>query len=261
MIAILTLIFVIAISMLVTKVATIALIHTGMTRERARFQARSAFTGAGFTTSESEVVVKHPIRRKIIMTLILLGNAGVVTAVSTLIIGFVGKESAENYAQNFILLFIGISLLYLSTRSRRLDNLLEKIINRVIGNVTTLRPRKFETLMTVMEDFEVTEVSVSDNDWLKGSCLKDLNLIDEGLLILGIIRDDIYIGVPRGRYEIQEEDKLVVYGKADHIAELCRRSDKLEGKKKHMDSVQEHEEELEEQDKKVESTKSDEESS
>jgi hypothetical protein len=261
MIAILTLIFVIAISMLVTKIATIALIHTGMTRDRARFQARSAFTGAGFTTSESEVVVKHPVRRKIIMTLILLGNAGVVTAVSSLILGFVGGESTGNHVRNFILLFIGVSMLYLATRSRRLDDLIEKLINRFIGKYTSLRPQKFETLMTVMEDFEVTEILVSDNTWLEGSCLKDLNLIDEGLLILGIIRDDIYIGVPRGRYEIQADDKLVVYGKADQIADLCNRSDKLEGKQKHRHSVQEHEEDLEEQDKKVASSKSGNESS
>lgn len=260
MIPILTLIFVIAISMLVTKVATIALIHTGMTRDRARFQARSAFTGAGFTTAESEVVVKHPMRRRIIMTLILLGNAGIVTAVSSLILGFVGGDATENTFQNFILLFVGISLLYLATRSRRLDNLLEKIINRVIGEYTNLRPKKFETLMTVMEDFEVTEILVSDNEWLKGSCLKDLDLIDEGLLILGIIRDNTYIGVPRGRYEIKEEDRLVIYGKADQIADLTSRSNKLEGKQKHRESVEEHEEELEEQDKKVASSESDSES-
>ena len=256
MIAILTLIFVIAISMLITKIATIALIHTGMTRERARFQARSAFTGAGFTTSESEVVVKHPIRRQVIMTLILLGNAGIVTAVSTLILGFVGGDSSENYLQNFTLLFIGVGLLYLSTRSRRLDNIIEKLINRALSNYTSLQPRKFETLMTVMEDYEVTEISVTDNEWLKGSCLSDLNLIDEGLLILGIIRDGMYIGVPRGRYEIMEDDKLVVYGKAEQIDDVCSRKNQREGNIKHEDSVEEHEEEMEEQDQKVQSTES-----
>lgn len=254
MIAILTLIFVIAISMLVTKIATIALIHTGMTRDRARFQARSAFTGAGFTTSESEVVVKHPMRRQIIMALILLGNAGIVTAVSSLILGFVGGNSSENYILNFSLLFLGVSLLYLATRSRRLDSLLEKIITRFLESHTKIRPRNFETLMTVMEDFEVTEISTEDNEWLSGSSLKDLKLIDEGLLVLGIIRDNLYIGVPRGRYEIEEDDKLVVYGKADQIADLCGRNGKREAQRKHETSVEEHEEEMEEQDKKVESS-------
>jgi hypothetical protein len=68
---------------------TIALTHTGLTKASAKFQARSAFSGAGFTTSESEMVVNHPVRRKIVMLLILLGNAGLVTAVSSLILTFV----------------------------------------------------------------------------------------------------------------------------------------------------------------------------
>ncbi|HUW03445.1 MAG TPA: hypothetical protein VMW08_13900, partial [Acidimicrobiales bacterium] len=66
-------------SLLVTRVATVMLTLTGMSRESARFQARSAFSGTGFTTTESESVVNHPVRRRIILSLILLGNAGIVS--------------------------------------------------------------------------------------------------------------------------------------------------------------------------------------
>ena len=62
MIAILTLMTVLTLSLVIVRVATIALTLTGLSRELARFQARSAFTGTGFTTSESEKVVAHPIR-------------------------------------------------------------------------------------------------------------------------------------------------------------------------------------------------------
>lgn len=54
MTAVLTLLVVILESMVITRIATIALMATGMTRESARFQARSALTGVDFTTSESE---------------------------------------------------------------------------------------------------------------------------------------------------------------------------------------------------------------
>ena len=37
-------------------------VATGTSSELARFQARSAFTGVGFTTSEAESVVLHPVR-------------------------------------------------------------------------------------------------------------------------------------------------------------------------------------------------------
>ncbi len=252
MLAILTLIFVVAISMLVSKIATIALTHTGMSRERARFQARSAFTGAGFTTSESEIVVKHPIRRRIIMILILLGNAGIVTVISSLIIGFVGENNPGSQFQNFFLLFLGIALLYLSARSRRLDKFLEKIINRLLERYTSLGQRNFEKLITLMEDYEVTEVIVKDNNWLAGRTLSKLELPEEGILVLGIQRENLYIGIPRGRYEVQPDDKLIVYGRTDSVKALCKRKGKRAGKREHRKSVRRHEEELEEQDEKVE---------
>ncbi len=75
-----SILIVLVISLLVVRVATVALTLTGMSQQMAKFQARSAFTGAGFTTSESENVVGHPVRRRIIMLLMLVGNAGIVTA-------------------------------------------------------------------------------------------------------------------------------------------------------------------------------------
>ena len=53
MAAIATVFVVVIVSLLVTRVATVALTLTGMSREMVRFQARSALTGVGFTTSEA----------------------------------------------------------------------------------------------------------------------------------------------------------------------------------------------------------------
>jgi K+/H+ antiporter YhaU regulatory subunit KhtT len=244
MIAILTLILVIGCSMLITKVAAIALVHTGMERERAKFQARSAFTGAGFTTSESEQVVKHPIRRKIIMNLLLLGNAGFVTAISSLIIGFTNSTDKNNLSHMYVLLG-GILLLYLSTRSKKWDRLLDKLIAKLLIRYTDLRPRSFERLMTIMDDYEVMEVTAADNAWLEGGTLASLKLTDEGVLVLGVVMGDgTYNGVPRGNYQIKAEDKLIMYGKADQIEEISKRRDKLQAKMEHMQSKEEFEKSL-----------------
>jgi len=69
-----TVLVVAVISLLITRVATVAFVLTGMSQEAARFQARSALTGTGFTTTESESVVGHPVRRRIVMALMLLGG-------------------------------------------------------------------------------------------------------------------------------------------------------------------------------------------
>jgi len=256
MFPVITLIFVIAFSMVVTKVATIALIHTGMSRDRAQFQARSAFTGAGFTTQESEVVVKHPVRRRVIMILILIGNAGLVTAISSLILGFVNGGSTLSNLETAALLFVGVALLFLAAKSQRIDRFLTPIISKLLDRFAGIRTRDFSRLMTVMEDYEVAEVDASENDWMKGQTLRDLQLTDEGILVLGIIRkDSTYIGVPRGKYEISEEDRLILYGKTDRIAAISARHDRLKGKEEHKETVEEHEEELKEQDEEAEAEK------
>lgn len=86
--AFITLFAVIIVSLLITRVATIALTLTGLSREVARFQARSALTGSGFTTTESENMMIHPIRRRILMHLMLVGNAGIVTVIASTVVIF-----------------------------------------------------------------------------------------------------------------------------------------------------------------------------
>lgn len=255
MLPILTLTLVIGFSMLVTKIATIALVHTGMSQDRAKFQARSAFSGAGFTTSESEVVVKHPVRRRIITILIISGNAGLVTAVSTLILGFTGPDSAAGQARNLALLFGSIVLLFIAARSKRVDRVLSRLINRLLKRYTDIQPRSFSRLMTLMDDFEVTEIELSSHKWLTGKTLAELGLQEEGILVLGIVKSDgSYIGVPRGRYLLQSGDDIVVYGRTKRVKEIIKRSQTHLSEQQHEESVQTHREELEEQDKAVRSS-------
>lgn len=249
MISIITLTFVIGFSMLVTKIASIALVHTGMSKERAQFQARSAFTGAGFTTTESEVVVKHPIRRRIITILIVVGNAGLVTAVSSLILGFVGTESAVGKASHTLLLFACIGLLFLAARSKRLDRILTKLISKLLDRYANIRTQSFSRLMTLMGDYEVTEVEVSEAQWLEGKTLAELKLKDEGVLVIGIIKaNGSYLGVPRGHYSLELEDKAVVYGKSDNIAAITSRKADAEGEESHQEGIAAHKEEIQEED-------------
>lgn len=53
MLAIATLLIVVLMSLLITKVASVALILTGLSRDVARFQARSALSGTGLGTAEA----------------------------------------------------------------------------------------------------------------------------------------------------------------------------------------------------------------
>jgi len=67
MIALITLLAAISVSVLVGRVATQAFQITGLSRQAASFQSRSALTGTDFTTRKAESVVDHPVRRRILM--------------------------------------------------------------------------------------------------------------------------------------------------------------------------------------------------
>ena len=201
MTAILSLLLVVTLSILVTRVAAIALTYTGLSRQTARFQARSAFSGAGFTTSESEQVVNHPVRRRIVLMLMLLGNAGIVTAVSSLILAFVANKDGRVLALPYkiLLLMTGPAILWGVASSRWVDRLLSRLIDRALRRFTRLDVSDYEGLLHLAGDYRIAEIGVEPHNWLDGRPLRELRPDDEGVLILGIVTTaGDWIGTPGG---------------------------------------------------------------
>src|SRR3954452_5468775 len=118
MVALASLLLILALGLLITRVATGMLEATGMSKPAARFQARSAFTGSGFTTRESESVVDHPVRCKVVMWLMLLGHPGILPPGGFLILGFRGSRSD---AWRVLQLGLGLPLFVFVSRSRWVD--------------------------------------------------------------------------------------------------------------------------------------------
>ena len=93
MVAAFSLLIIFAISFFFVRLAAVALRLTGLPEQNARFQAMSALTGTGYTTTEAEMIVNYPIRRKIIAWLMIFGNLGIVSVLSTLMISFVRTDA------------------------------------------------------------------------------------------------------------------------------------------------------------------------
>src|SRR5690242_20805796 len=144
--AVVAVLIVLAVSLLVARVGAVALTLPGMSRESARFQARSAFFGVGFTTGEAEAVVNHPVRRRIIMSLILLGNAGIVTVLGTLLISFAGDRDSFP-AKSVAILVAGVAVLGALSVSRPVDRLLTRVIRRSLARWTDLDARDYSGLL------------------------------------------------------------------------------------------------------------------
>ena len=238
MIAIISLLLIVCLSILITRVASIALTYTGLARESARFQARSAFTGTGFTTTEAEQVVKHPVRRRIVMLLMLLGNAGLVTAVSSLILTFVGNRSGTALWIKVVALIAGLVVLWYLAQSKWVDHYLSRIIDFALHRYTRLDVRDYVDLMHLSGEYRIIELHVGKDDWLANKTLAQARLRDEGVVALAIRRNDgTYIGAPKGDKEIVAGDVLVLYGRTSALQQIDQRQCTSAGDHEHKQAV------------------------
>jgi K+/H+ antiporter YhaU regulatory subunit KhtT len=252
MLSLISLIVIISLSMLITKIASISLMHTGLSKQSARFQARSALTGVGFTTVEAENVTKHPVRRRVIMTLMLVGNAGIITVISSFMLTFINVEEEQlSIWIRLLILFISIFGLIMIAKSKWIDRVLSRIINRMLRKYTDLNVRDYAKLLHLSGEYSISEFYVEDDDWLVNQTLEKLELRKEGVNVLAITRTDgTYLGVPSGDTEIEPGDTLLLYGKVSQLKSLDDRRKGREGDTQHEKLVIEHKTEKKEEKKK-----------
>lgn len=247
--SLISLIIIFVLSVLITKIASESLIHTGLSKEMARFQARSAFTGVGFTTRESESITNHPVRRKIIMALMLIGNIGIISALASLLLTFV--NISENKTANILRVSIiagSLIGLWLLSKSKWLEQLLAKIIKIALKKFTNLNIKDYVEILNLKNEYEISVINVNSDDWLANKRIKDINLRKEGINLIGIQRNDgTYIGTPYGDTKIVKEDQLILYGRRKSLRNLEKRKQNISGDQDHEKAVKEQSQEKEKQ--------------
>lgn len=235
--AVIVLIIILCLNLLINRIATVALTFTGMSREMARFQSRSAFCTVGFTTSEAESVVNHPVRRRIIMLLMLAGNIGFVSIIVTGVSSFGGDSSIPSFSK--LLMLVGVlGTLWIIGSSKWLDDKMFKLISWTLKRVSNLEAQDYHALLHLQEGYYVTTLQVEETDWLVGRTLGQLRLSDVGVTILGIKRaDGAFLGAPVGGAYIRKGDTLIVYGVRESIERLDRQRGDESGWDKHQHIV------------------------
>jgi hypothetical protein len=109
---------------------------TGLKVEISRFQVISMMTGTGFTTDESELILGHPIRRKLATFLILFGAfslAVIISSISQVLSNDIRTAEIYNIAGTVIFIFC---ILKLSVVQKTLTKLLNKELKREINKKT-----------------------------------------------------------------------------------------------------------------------------
>lgn len=242
MLALFSLLTIIILSIVVVRIGAIALELTGLSSEVASFQAQSAFSGVGFTTTESEVIVTHPVRRRIIRILILLGGAGITSSIATLILTFIGQTGRSVLIRGGILL-CGLGVIFFFARSKYIYRIMKKIIIKALGRWTRLHIYDYEQMLGLSKGYTISRISVKENSWLSNRKLKELNLKEEGMLVLAIYRrvnaEEKYIGIPTGEIEIRPGDVLICYSRQEVSKDLSQRCKGMDGDKQHKEKIEE----------------------
>ncbi|QOV87608.1 TrkA C-terminal domain-containing protein [Humisphaera borealis] len=223
MIAGISLLAIVAVSLFLVRLGKAALVLTGLSPDTADFQAYSAFFGVGFTTSEAEMVVSHPTRRRIIKHLILAGNLGIAASLGSLIVAFVRADSPQQelwLAGTIIggLILIGVLSSVWPTRQ-----LLDRIIAWSLRRTGALHVADFALLLRVHAGYVVSEIKIGSDSWLINRMLKESLLGSRGVLVLGVTRTEgdkaaEYFGAPTGSFRVRAGDVLTVYGKEQAIS-------------------------------------------
>jgi hypothetical protein len=198
------------VSFIIVRIGGFALQLTGIEPDVARFQALSAFSGTGFTTREAERVVGHRTRRRIVTILIILGNAGMVTVIATLVASFTQVSGYVWFFIRLAIIIAGIFGLYqLIIRSnigqRFIDWLQRPVMNRILREAPTV-----DEIFHVEKDWTISLVLMKGSSKSIGLSVADITA-EGDIEILAIDRAGNYLTRPDRDEKVAEGDRLLVY--------------------------------------------------
>ncbi|MEJ2662976.1 MAG: TrkA C-terminal domain-containing protein [Spirochaetia bacterium] len=238
MIPILSFFVIIVLSNIILRIATSILRFTGLAHDVAHFQARSAFTGTGYTTRESEIIVNHPLRRRVIIFLMYVRNIGFITVVSSIILSFFNTQTSGDFLVRVLWLGGGTLVLMILSRIKLIDVILSKLVELSMRRWKKIYVQDYESLLNLSGEYEVSDCLVSESSWLADKTLQELQLTDEGGLVLGITRDDGYfVGTPKGSTRIYAGDRVILYGHENLLRKIGTRRKGVSGDKEHEQEV------------------------
>lgn len=223
MTAIITLLVITALSLLVVRAGSMALMMTGLSWDTASFQSYSAFFGVGFTTREAEMVVNHPVRRRIIRDLILAGNIGLTSALATAVASMVQSSNALHPLSVIAVIIGGVGLLIYMSRLRIVQRLMDRVIQRTLERAGMIRVLDYEMLLRIASGYCVSEIELTRETPIVGKSLRESRPWDQQVVILAIKRNgEMLPGIPNREEHLLPGDIVTAYGEEQSVRRLLQ---------------------------------------
>ncbi len=225
MVPLFALMIIVIVSLLVVRVGTNALALTGMSQEAAKFQAASAFFGVGFTTSEAEMVMRHSVRRGVILKLIIAGNVGLTSAMATLIVTFVKNDPTKmSHGMQIALTVLGVTAIAFLLNLKIIKKPVDAIMVRSLKSAGVVKAMDYELLLKVEDGFSVSEVTIHEGHPWCGKKLMESRPSDCGVVVLNVRHaDGGFTGAPDKDFRLHTGDELMIYGADVSVAKVANK--------------------------------------
>ncbi len=213
---------------IVSEIFTILFRLTGLPEKKARFQAVSLLTTSGFTTAESELVMKVTLRRKIARAAMILGytfSAAFISVLVSLIIN-VGTDGNKETTEDLWIVVASLTavliLFIILTKIKFVKNGFDKL-------VTTLSSRmlknKSDNILTIIDKYStaiiaeiylafIPELFTDKN--LEKSRIKQ----EYGIVVLAVDRKNKIINNIHKDFVFEKGDVVTLYGDEKTIKDI-----------------------------------------
>jgi hypothetical protein len=223
MTSIIALLVITLVSLLVVRIGATALMMTGISWDTASFQSYSAFFGVGFTTREAEMVVNHPVRRRIIRDLILAGNIGLTSVLATLVVSTTQSEVPLHPLVVIAILIASTALVVYLFRIGWLQKALDKVIRRALEKAGLVRVLDYELLLRIQSGFCVSEIEIMAETPVVNRTLRESRPWDHGVIILAMKRNEETMpGIPGPDTTLLTGDVVTVYGQEHSVKRMLQ---------------------------------------
>nr|WP_245247307.1 MULTISPECIES: hypothetical protein [unclassified Paenibacillus] len=199
---------------IVLEISAELFVISGLKKEIARFQAVSMLTATGFTTKESELILRHPVRRNIAVFLILFGVFSLAVIIST-----ISNMMAESFRVPQLL---GVSLCFGLVlglvKIKAIHHKLTRVFHGRLQEEFALHELPLQEVLYTGDDDWITQVEICRDSKFSDQKLDDIIGPEEDILVLLIQRGHEKIRNPRLRnLFIHEGDMIILYGSRKRI--------------------------------------------
>lgn len=183
---------------------------TGLKVEVSRFQVISLMTGTGFTTGESELILGHPIRRKLATFLILFGAFSLAVIISS-----ISQFLSNDLRTKEVLTVAGAVVVVLCIlKLTSIQGMLSKLFNRNMKQNVELADLPIRDVFLKNKEDALINLHIYKDSYLANHTLNQvIKEHDElGLVVLFIKRGDVKIRKNIYDTALHEGDQILLFG-------------------------------------------------